>query len=67
MDGGVALEKAEMQGRNTWIVWTGGNDRLWNQLNHNSAGALDFVKVLSSHPSLPWKWGATSAGKNWVS
>jgi len=57
MDGGVALEKAEIQGRNTWIVWTGGNDRLWNQLNHNSAGALDFVKVLSSHPSLPWEMG----------
>jgi hypothetical protein len=57
MDGGVALEKAEVQGRNTWIVWTGGNDRLWNQLNHNSAGALDFLKVLSSHPSLPWEMG----------
>jgi hypothetical protein len=57
MDGGVALGKAEIQGRNTWIVWTGGNDRLWNQLNHNSAGALDFLKVLSSHPQLPWEMG----------
>jgi hypothetical protein len=53
MDGGVPLEKAEIQGRNTWIVWTAGNDRLWNQLVYNSAGALDFLKTLSTHPSLP--------------
>jgi hypothetical protein len=55
MDGGVKLEPAEVQGRNTWVVWTAGNDRLWNQLVHNSAGALDFLKTLSSHPSLPAK------------
>ena len=53
MDGGIPLEKAEIQGRNTWVVWTAGNDRLWNQLIYNSAGALDFLKTLSTHPSLP--------------
>jgi hypothetical protein len=53
MDGGVPLDKPEIQGRNTWIVWTAGNDRLWNQLIYNSAGALDFLKTLSTHPSLP--------------
>jgi hypothetical protein len=53
MDGGIPLEKAEIQGRNTWIVWTAGDDRLWNQLIYNSAGALDFLKTLSTHPSLP--------------
>jgi hypothetical protein len=54
MDGGIPLEKAEIQGRNTWIVWTAGNDRLWNQLVHNSAGALDFLKTISSsQPNLP--------------
>ena len=55
MDGGVQLDPIEVQGRNTWIVWTAGNDRLWDQLIYNSAGALDFLKVLSSSPSLP-RW-----------
>ncbi len=52
MDGGVSLEKPEIQGRNTWIVWTAGDDRLWDKLIYKSAGALDFLKVLSSHPEL---------------
>ena len=28
MDGGVELTEEEVKGRNMWIVWTGGNDRL---------------------------------------
>jgi hypothetical protein len=53
----VPLDKAEIQGRNTWIVWTAGNDRLWDQLIYNSAGALDFLKILSTNPNLPPKLG----------
>jgi hypothetical protein len=60
MDGGVDLtagapEKdklALIRGRNTWLVWTAGNDHLWTTLIYKSAGALDFLKVLSSHPEL---------------
>src|SRR6202165_1152610 len=52
MDGGNKLSPEEIRGRNTWIVWTGGNDRLWDQMNSISFGALDFLKTLSSHPSL---------------
>lgn len=60
MDGGIDLtaaapaadKQALIKGRNTWLVWTGGNDRLWNTLIYRSAGALDFLKVLSSHPAL---------------
>jgi hypothetical protein len=52
MDSGVALSPDEIKGRNTWIVWTGGNDRLWDKMAVASVGALDFVKTLSSHPSL---------------
>lgn len=55
MDGGVALNADETKGRITWVVWTGGNDRLWDQLTKNSFGALDFVKTISSHPSLKAK------------
>jgi hypothetical protein len=43
---------ALIRGRNTWIVWTAGNDRLWNELIYRSAGALDFLKVLSTNPAL---------------
>jgi hypothetical protein len=50
-NGPVHLSPEEIKGRNTWLVWTGGNDRLWDVLNVTSAGALDFLKVLSSHPS----------------
>ena len=50
-NGPVTLTPEEIKGRNTWLVWTGGDDRLWDVLGNTSAGAVDFVKVLSSHPS----------------
>jgi hypothetical protein len=45
---------AAVKGRNNWIVWTGGNDRLWDVLSVDSAGILDFLKTLSNHPSLQY-------------
>ena len=45
------LNEAEIKGRVTWIVWTGGDDRLWDTLRVKSFGALDFLKVLSSYKS----------------
>ena len=42
MDGGVALTPEEIKGRNTWIVWTGGNDRFWDAISINSFGAFDL-------------------------
>ncbi|HEV2353296.1 MAG TPA: hypothetical protein VGR89_03590, partial [Puia sp.] len=54
MDGGVALTPEEVKGRNMWIVWSGGNDRLWDTLTSGSFGALDFVKILSSSPGLKY-------------
>ena len=53
MDGGLALTPDEVKGRNMWLVWTGGNDRLWDVLSRESLGSLDFLKTLSSHPTLP--------------
>jgi len=49
-DGAVQLSPEEIKGRNTWVIWTGGNDRLWNHLTNDSFGALDFLKTLSSYP-----------------
>ena len=54
MDSGVSLTADEVKGRNTWIVWTAGDDRLWDKMALASVGALDFVKTLSSHPSLKY-------------
>ncbi len=51
-NGAIPLSEDEVKGRNTWIVWTGGNDRLWDKMTLASAGALDFVKTLSSYPGL---------------
>jgi hypothetical protein len=58
MDGGykrasdpsVQLKKQEIEGRNTWIVWTGGNDRFWDYMANNTFGAFDLLKILSSNP-----------------
>ena len=53
MDGGLPLTSDQIQGRNMWLVWTGGNDRLWDELSRRSLGSLDFLKTVSSHPTLP--------------
>src|SRR5262249_14547462 len=52
MDGGVALTPDEVKGRNTWIVWTGGNDRFWDAITVGSFGGFDLLKIVSSHSSL---------------
>jgi hypothetical protein len=55
MDGGIALTSDEVKGRNTWLVWTAGDDAFWDYLANNSVGALDLLKIVSSHPALPWE------------
>lgn len=52
MDGGVRLTPAEARGRNMWLVWTGGNDRFWDQLTALTFGSADLLKIVSSHPGL---------------
>jgi hypothetical protein len=42
---------AVVKGRNNWIVWTGGNDRLWDVLTVKSAGILDLLKTISNYPN----------------
>jgi hypothetical protein len=54
MDGGVALTPGEVKGRNMWVVWTGGNDRLWDKLTNLTYGTFDLLKVLSSYPGLKY-------------
>ncbi|HTC32930.1 MAG TPA: hypothetical protein VK724_06145 [Bryobacteraceae bacterium] len=64
MDSGIGLSPAEVQGRVTWIVWTGGNDRFWDLISVRSAGALDFLKTLSSYPGVNGKGALAASRKN---
>ena len=41
-------------GRNNWVVWTAGNDRLWDSLSISSFGNLDLIKTLSNHPAMKY-------------
>jgi len=43
----------QIEGRNTWLVWTGGNDTLWDRLTIDSIGTFDLLKTISSHPDQP--------------
>jgi hypothetical protein len=64
MDGGAALglRPQEITGRNMWLVWTGGNDRLWDRMTTLTYGALDLLKIVAYDPSKPidrstrWSW-----------
>jgi hypothetical protein len=50
-----AFTQQEIEGRNMWMVWTGGNDRLWDRLTRDSLGTFDLLKSISSHPRVAYK------------
>jgi hypothetical protein len=50
MDGGLTLTPSQVVGRNNWVVWTAGNDHLWDVLADKSVGAFDLLKTVSSYP-----------------
>src|SRR6202790_936030 len=68
MDNGAAMSTEEVQGRNMWLLWTGGNDRLWDKVTRDSLATFDLLKIVTSHPSQTycdgkhcdrdtrWKW-----------
>jgi hypothetical protein len=48
MDGGIDLSPAEIMGRNTWNLWSGGNQHFWNQAAQDSFGLMDLLKMLDN-------------------
>ena len=48
MDNGVALSADEVQGRNMWLVWSGGNDRFWDVMIKHAFGTFDLLKLIDS-------------------
>jgi len=53
MDSAISLTSDEVKGRNMWLLWTGGDDKMWNTLTVTSVGTLDFLKTISSYPGMP--------------
>jgi hypothetical protein len=47
MDGGIALSPEEVQGRNMWNVWSGGNDRFWDTMSKPTLGGFDLLKIVA--------------------
>jgi len=48
MDDGIALTPGEVRGRNTWLMWTAGDEAFWDYLAGHSFGTFDLLKVLDS-------------------
>ena len=48
MDGGVNLSPEEIMGRNTWNLWSGGNEHFWNHVAQDSFGLMDLLKMLDN-------------------
>jgi len=48
MDRGIALTPEEIAGRNTWMLWTGGNEAFWDYLARNGYGLVEFLKTIDS-------------------
>jgi len=62
-DGPLALTTRQIQGRNMWIVWTGGDDRLWDVLNWKSLGTFDMLRIVSSYKSSTIKYKFSRANR----
>ena len=48
MDGGIDLSPVEIMGRNTWNLWSGGNQQFWNHAAQDSYGLMDLLKMLDN-------------------
>jgi hypothetical protein len=48
MDGGVELTVDEIKGRNTWLLWTAGNEAFWDYMSQHSYGLTDLLKTLDT-------------------
>lgn len=48
MDGGVSLTDDERKGRNTWLLWTAGNQVFWDRMAQHDLGTADLLKTIDS-------------------
>jgi mono/diheme cytochrome c family protein len=50
----LSLTTAEIQGRNTWMLWTGGNEAFWDWLAQHGYGFVDLLKLVDFNPLREW-------------
>jgi hypothetical protein len=48
IDGAIALSDAERKGRNTWLLWTAGDETFWDGMARGGAGIGDLLKAIDS-------------------
>src|SRR5271166_2377646 len=48
MDGGLALTNEERKGRNTWLLWTAGDQVFWDRMAQHGLGTADLLKTIDS-------------------
>ena len=48
MDGGILLSGDETKGRNTWLLWTAGNQVFWDRMAQRGYGIADLLKTIDS-------------------
>ncbi len=48
MDAGADLSEAEIKGRNTWNLWTAGNEQFWDKMAREGFGLFDLLKTIDS-------------------
>jgi hypothetical protein len=44
----IALTASEIRGRNTWMIWTAGNEEFWDWMARYGHGTVDFLKLIDS-------------------
>ncbi|MGZ4989065.1 MAG: hypothetical protein ACXWBP_13545, partial [Limisphaerales bacterium] len=48
MDGGIDLSPEEIMGRNTWNLWSAGNEHFWHHAAQDSFGLMDLLRMLDN-------------------
>lgn len=61
--GVIQFSPDEIKGRNMWLVWTGGDDRMWDVMTVTSVGTFDLLKTISSNSDPAAKLPASRANR----
>jgi hypothetical protein len=48
IDGGISLSDDERKGRNTWLLWTAGDQVFWDGMAQHGFGTADLLKTIDS-------------------
>jgi hypothetical protein len=48
MDGAEPMDESERKGRNTWLLWTAGDQVFWDGIAQHGFGIADLLKVIDS-------------------